>query len=71
MYPGGGTAEMGEDKRKVVYENGRYKQEIFYDDTGKMTKCEIHIKNDITGSTEPHGRFSLFYNDKGKLSVIR
>ena len=25
VYDGKGTANMGEDKRKIVYENGRYK----------------------------------------------
>ena len=71
VYDGKGTAEMGEDKRKIVYENGLYTQETFYDEKGNVISCEIRIKSDVTGLTEPNGRFTLFYNENGKLSVIR
>ena len=71
VYSGKGTAEMGENERKTVYQNGNYIQESFYDEAGKLTKCNIRIKNDVTGSTEPNGMFTMFYNENGKRCFIR
>ena len=71
VYNGKGTKEMGENQRKTVYQNGNYIQESFYDENGKLTKCEIKIKSDVTGMTDPNGRFTMFYNDKGERCFIR
>lgn len=70
VYNGKGSAEMGENIRKTVYENGRYKQEMFYDESGNLAKCEIRIKDEL-GLTEPNGRITMFYNNDGKPCFIR
>ena len=68
IYPGGGTAEMGEDKRKTVYENGRFKQEMFYDENGKLTGGKIIIKDNVAGFTERQIDFTM--DKDGKMSVF-
>lgn len=70
VYPGGGTAESGEDKRKIVYQTDRYTQEMFYDENGKLTKGEITIKDKVAGFTEE--KYSFLMDSKGTIeSVIR
>ena len=71
VYDGRGSSNMGENIRKTVYENGNYKQEMFYDADGKLKKCDIRIKSEVTGLTEPNGRFTMFYNEEGKQCFIR
>ena len=71
VYNGKGTAEMGENERKTIYENGIYKQVMLYDENGKLKECEIRIKNKITGMTDPDGMFDMFYNEKGQRCFIR
>lgn len=67
VYPGGGTAEMGEDKRKTVYENGRFKQEMYYDEKGNLTGGKIIIKDNIAGFTERQIDFTM--DKDGKMIV--
>ena len=62
---------MGEDQRKTVYEKDNYRQEMFYDENGKLTTCEIRIKNKTTGMTDPAGMMTMFYNEQGKRCFIR
>ncbi len=69
VYNGKGSAEMGEDKRKIVYQNGRYTQEMFYDGNGKLTKGQIKIKNEVVGFTEKQFDF-LVQNNKIKSMII-
>ena len=59
VYNGGGTAEMGEDKKKIVYENGRYTQEMYYDENGKLTQGKMVIKDKIAGFTEQQYDFIM------------
>lgn len=71
VYNGKGTKEMGEDQRKTVYQNGNYIQESFYDENGKLTKCRIRIKSDVTGMTDPNGHLEMYYNEKGQRVFTR
>lgn len=59
VYDGKGTAEMGEDKRKIVYQNGRYTQEMYYDENGKLTQGKMVIKDKIAGFTEQQYDFIM------------
>lgn len=52
IYNGKGTPEMGEDKRKIVYEKGNLIQEMYYDENGNLQKGKIRVKDDIIGNTE-------------------
>lgn len=67
-YPGGGNPEMGEDKQKIVYENGNYKQEMFYDDKGNLRQCTITIRNEFTGGVER--KMDMLIDENGKKSFI-
>ena len=69
VYNGNGTAEMGEDKRKIVYQNGRYTQEMYYDDNGKLTDGKIIIKDNIAGFTEVQYDFTV--KDNKLASIIK
>ena len=71
VYNGKGTAAMGEDKRKTVYENGNYRQEMIYDEQGKLVECNIRIKDEVTGMTDPNGMLTMICNDDGKFTYIR
>ncbi len=70
VYSGKGTAEMGEDKRKIVYQTGRYAQEMFYDETGKLTSGRIIIKDKVAGFTEQQYDFTIGQDNNIK-SMIR
>lgn len=59
VYDGKGSAEMGEDKRKIVYKNGRYTQEMYYDENGKLTQGKILIKDNVAGFTEQQYDFIM------------
>ena len=63
VYNGKGSAEMGEDKKKVVYTNGRYTQEMYYDDNGNLTAGKIIIKDDVAGFTEEQYNFTVKDNN--------
>ena len=54
-----GSAEMGEDKRKIVYKNGRYTQEMYYDENGKLTQGKMLIKDNVAGFTEQQYDFIM------------
>ena len=69
VYDGKGSAEMGEDKRKIVYQNGRYTQEMYYDDNGKLTAGKIIIKDNIAGFTEVQYDFTV--KDNKLASIIK
>ncbi len=70
VYSGKGSAEMGEDKRKIVYQTGRYTQEMFYDENGRLTSGRIIIKDNIAGFTEQQYDFTIG-QDNNIESVIR
>ena len=70
VYSGKGSAEMGEDKRKIVYQAGRYTQEMFYDENGKLTNGRIIIKDKVAGFTEQQYDFTIG-QDNSIESVIR
>ncbi len=70
VYNGKGTKEMGENERKTVYKNGNYEQVTYYDENGKFKKCDIKIKNPVTGLTDPFGMLTMFYNKKGERVFI-
>ncbi len=55
----GKSPNKGEDKRKIVYENGRYKQEMFYDEQGNLTKGKIIIKDETELFTEQQYDFTV------------
>lgn len=63
VYSGKGTAEMGEDKRKIVYQNDRYTQEMYYDENGKLTQGKIIIKDNVAGFTEAQYDFIVKDNE--------
>lgn len=67
IYPGGGSPEAGEDKRKIVYEKGNLKQEMYYDDNGNLKSGEILVKDNIAGFTARSIRIAV---DNGKPSFI-
>ena len=68
VYDGKGTANMGEDKKKIVYQNGRYTQEMYYDDNGKLTGGKVTIKDDVAGFTEKQYDFTV--KDNKIASII-
>lgn len=67
VYNGEGTAEMGEDKRKIVYQKGNLIQEMYYDDNGNFKEGKILIKDNIAGFEE---RKISFLTENGKTSFI-
>lgn len=67
LYGGGGSPEKGEDKRKIVYEKGNLKQEMYYDDNGNLKSDEILVKDNIVGFPERSVRLAV---DNGKLIFI-
>lgn len=69
IYDGKGTAEMGEDKRKIVYQTDRYTQEMFYDENGKLTTGNITIKDKVAGFIEEQYLFNM--KPDGDITVIR
>ncbi|MBP3924441.1 hypothetical protein J6E39_04285 [bacterium] len=68
VYPGGGTAEMGEDKKKVVYQTDRFIQEMYYDDNGKLTGGQIKIKDNVAGFLEAQYDFTA--DENGNLKSV-
>ena len=69
VYDGKGTAEMGEDKRKIVYQNGRYTQEMYYDESGKLTNGQMIIKDKIAGFTEQ--QYAFIMEDNNRMNVVK
>lgn len=67
IYNGKGTAEMGEDKRKIVYQKGNLIQEMYYDDNGNLKEGKIIVKDNLAGFEE---RKISFLNENGKTSFI-
>ena len=67
VYNGKGEASAGEGSRKIVYQNGRYLQEMFYDENGKLTKGQIKIKDGVAGFTEQQFDFAVKDN---KISTL-
>ncbi len=67
IYNGKGSAEMGEDKRKIVYQKGNLIQEMYYDDNGKLKEGKIIVKDKLTGFQE---RNVGFWMENGKMSYI-
>ena len=67
-YDGKGDAVNGEDKRKIVYQNGRFTQEMYYDDNGKLTGGKMVIRDDIAGFVEQEYNFSMDTN--GKIATM-
>ena len=59
VYSGGGSAEMGEDKRKIVYQTDRFTQEMFYDENGRLTNGKMIIKDKVAGFTEQQYDFIM------------
>lgn len=70
VYNGKGTPEMGEDKRKIVYQTERFTQEMFYDENGRLTNGKMIIKDKIAGFTEQQYDFIMGADNHIK-SVIR
>lgn len=68
VYSGRGTKEMGEDVRKTVYEKGNYKQEMFYDENGKLTRCSITIIDPVTG--KPERKLDRFIDENGRECYV-
>lgn len=66
-YSGKGTANMGEDRRKIVYRNGRFTQEMYYDDNGKLTGGTMTIRDKTAGFIEQEYNFSII---NGKMAVV-
>lgn len=64
VYDGRGTAEMGEDKKKIVYEKDGLIQEMVYDENGKLELGSIKVKDGIANSTERSINFVLQHNGK-------
>ena len=62
IYDGRGPKKLGEDQRKIVYENGKYRQEFFYDDDGTLTNGKITIKDETAGFTEQQFTFRIENN---------
>lgn len=58
----GRSPNKGEDKKKIVYENGRYKQEMFYDKQGNLTQGKIVIRDETGQFTEQQYDFSVENN---------
>lgn len=69
VYDGKGTAEMGEDKRKIVYQNGRFTQEMYYDENGKLTNGQMIIKDKIAGFTEQ--QYDFIMEDNNRMTVVK
>ena len=67
IYDGKGTAEMGEDKRKIVYEKGNLIQEMYYDDNGNLKTGKIIVKDNVAGFPERSIRLAM---ENGKPSFI-
>lgn len=67
VYSGGGTAEAGEDKKKIIYEKGNLRQEMYYDDNGNLKSGKILVKDKMTGFTERRVDFVV---ENGKTSYI-
>lgn len=59
FYDGRGTAEMGENERKIVYKTDRFIQEMFYDENGRLTKGKMIIKDKVAGFTEQQYDFIM------------
>ena len=59
VYDGNGTAEMGEDKRKIVYEKGNLIQEMYYDDNGNLKTGKITVKDKVAGFPERSIRLAM------------
>ena len=59
IYDGKGSAKMGEDQKKIVYENGRFKQEMFYDDSGVLVQGKITIRDEAAGFIEQELSFRV------------
>lgn len=70
VYDGKGTAEMGEDKRKIVYQNGRYTQEMYYDENGKLTQGKMVIKDKVAGFTEQQYDFIMGADNHIKSVIL-
>ena len=58
----GKSPNKGEDKKKIVYENGRYKQEMFYDEQGNLTQGKIVIRDETGHFTEQQYDFTVENN---------
>ena len=67
IYDGKGTAEMGEDKRKIVYEKGNLIQEMYYDDNGNLKTGKIIVKDKVAGFSE---RSIGLFMENGKPGFI-
>lgn len=67
IYDGKGTAEKGEDKRKIIYQKGNLIQEMYYDENGNLQKGKILVKDNIAGFTERKIDISV---NNGKTSYI-
>lgn len=63
VYNGKGDAKSGENERKIIYQDDRYVQEMFYDENGKLVKGSITIKDKVAGFTEERFTF-LVENNK-------
>ncbi len=70
VYNGKGTANKGEDKRKIVYQTERFTQEMFYDENGRLTNGKMIIKDKVAGFTEQQYDFIMGADNHIK-SVIR
>lgn len=62
VYP-----QMYEDKKRIIYQNGSYRQEMFYDKDEKLTGGQILIKDGVTAPTEVQFDFDIKNN---KISDI-
>lgn len=67
-YDGKGDAINGEDKRKIVYRNGRYTQEMYYDNNGKLTGGKMVIRDNVAGFVEQEYNFSV--NQNGEIATM-
>jgi len=68
VYNGKGSAEAGEDKRKIIYQTDRYTQEMHYNDNGTLTEGEIRIKDNVAGFLE--AQYIFMADENGKVNTV-